>query len=72
MGPSLIAKFIFGPLDGEFLILPTEEPWTKFVIPAKHNKILIQHFYLLSGQLDDSPPIWGYLYECDLDSLLTT
>jgi hypothetical protein len=67
--PSLIAKFVFGPLDGEFLILPTEVPWTKFVLPEKHNKILVQHFYLLGAQLDDHPPIWSYLFDGDIETI---
>jgi hypothetical protein len=68
----ILARFYWGPLDQEFLVLPTENPWPKFVIPAKHNAILIQHFYLLGGQLDDQPPIWSYLYDGDIESMFAT
>jgi hypothetical protein len=68
----ILAKFIFGPLDQEFLVLPTDEPWPKFVVPAKHNKILIQHFYLLAAQIDDAPVIWTYLFDGDIETVWST
>ena len=50
-------------------MLPTEDPWPKFVLPEKHNAILIQHFYLLGAQLDDAPPIWAYLFDGDIETV---
>lgn len=69
----ILAKFIFGPFDQEILTLPTEEPWPRFVIPDRQKKITVVHFYLLSGKLEDVEyPMWSYLYDCDLDSLMLT
>lgn len=67
----ILAKFHWGPLDQEFLILPTEEPWPKFVLPQKVNSIMVQSFYLLCGQLDDQPPTWSYLFDGDIETVWT-
>lgn len=62
MEKVILAKFVFGPFDQEVLVLPTPEPWPKFVIPH-FGAITIEHFYLLAGQIDNN--MWAYLYEAD-------
>jgi hypothetical protein len=60
------------PFDQDILILPTEDPWPKFVIPEKKNLIIVSYMYLLTGQIDDRPPMWAYLYDCELEALPVT
>lgn len=55
----LVAKFFRGPFDGEQLILPTEKPWPRFVIP-RFEPITIEYFYLLAGEEDE---VWCYLFD---------
>lgn len=62
MEAVILAQFVRGPYDGERLILPTPKPWPRFVIP-QFGVILLEHFYLLAGQLDEN--LWAYLYEGD-------
>lgn len=57
----ILAKFYMGPYDGEFLTLPTTDPWPRFVIP-KFGTITVEHFYLYSGQEHD---LHFYLYEAE-------
>lgn len=58
----LIAHLLRGPLDNEYLPLPTEEPWPRFVVPEKRT-LLVCYFYLLAGQEEET--IWSYLYDED-------
>jgi hypothetical protein len=62
----ILAHFHMGPMDSEFLILPTPEPWPKFVVPKLGN-IVIPYFYLLGGQEDENT--WSYLYDEDFSGL---
>lgn len=66
----IVAKFIFGPFDGKRLVLPCdpEDPWPKFVVPNWENPLLVEVFYLRSGQLDEQ--LWAYLHD-DSYSLAT-
>jgi hypothetical protein len=56
----ILAEFFRGPYDGETLVLPTKEPWPRFVIP-KFGTLTIQYFYLLAGEKDEG--YYCYLYE---------
>lgn len=56
----ILAAFFRGPYDGERLVLPTEVPWKRFVIPSFGN-ITVEFFYLYSGELEENLHI--YLYE---------
>lgn len=56
----ILAAFYRGPYDGERLVLPTDTPWPRFVIP-KFGPVTIEHFYLLADQLDDN--LWAYLFD---------
>lgn len=56
----IIAAFYRGPFDDKRLLLPTEEPWPRFVIP-EFGKIDLEWFYLLAGQLDEN--MWAYLFD---------
>lgn len=62
MEAVILAQFVRGPYDGQRLILPTPEPWPRFVIP-EFGTITLEHFYLLAGQLGEY--YWAYLYEAD-------
>lgn len=61
----LLAEFHRGPFDGERMVLPTEEPWPRFVIP-KFGTIIIQYFYLYAGEDDD---LYLYLFDEDFGSV---
>ncbi len=45
----ILAKFFRGPLDMQFIPLPTEEPWPRFVLPER-SRIDIRYFYLYAGE----------------------
>lgn len=49
----IVASFYQGPFDGRKLVLPTNKPWPRFVIPKFDNPIQIEFFYLYSGWVDD-------------------
>lgn len=57
----IIAHFVFGPMDGEFLPLPTSEPWPFYVLPKIEGAISIPLYYCLAGQEDRT--IWSYLFD---------
>lgn len=56
----IVAAFYRGPFDGKRILLPTEEPWPRFVIP-QFGAIDVEFFYLLAGQLDEA--LWSYLFD---------
>lgn len=62
----LIASFFRGPYDGRRIVLPTREPWPRFVIP-EFGSIQIEHFYLYSGWHNDYAL---YLYDEDFSTVL--
>lgn len=45
----IIARFFGGSWHGERLVLPTREPWPRFVIPERHNLLILEFIYLLAG-----------------------
>lgn len=57
----ILAQFYRGPFDGERLVLPTEQPWPRFVIPKFESPIVIEFFYLLADQVDEN--MWAYLFD---------
>lgn len=65
----IIARFVFGPMDGEFLPLPTTEPWPFYVLPQIGELVTVPLYYLLAGQEDRM--MWNYLYDelFDLEEL---
>lgn len=56
----IIAAFFRGPFDGKSILLPTEEPWPRFVIP-KFGTVDLEFYYLLAGQMTDQK--WSYLFD---------
>jgi hypothetical protein len=58
----VIAHLVFGPHDGECLILPMDHthPWARIVIP-RFGQIQAQWFYLRAGRLDEAD--WSYLFD---------
>lgn len=58
--PILVAVFYRGPFDGKRVILPTDEPWPRFVIP-KFGTIQIEYYYLLAGPLEEN--LYSYLFD---------
>ncbi len=56
----IVARFVLGPMDGEFLPLPTTEPWPYYVLPHV-GLITIPLYYLLAGQ--ENRTVWNYLYD---------
>lgn len=63
----ILAQFYRGPFDGERLVLPTEEPWPRFVIPERHNLLIVEYFYLLADQMDEN--LWAYLFDEDFATI---
>lgn len=57
----IIAAFYQGPYDGKRLVLPTSEPWPRFVIPNFDNALDVEYFYLFAGQLEGA--IYSYLFD---------
>lgn len=54
-----LARFFRGPYDGKSLVLPSEEPWPRFVF-AEFEPITLEVFYLYAGEFRD---FWCYLHD---------
>jgi hypothetical protein len=54
-------------MDGEYLLLPTENPWPKFVVPELGKPFMVSYFYLLSGPGEIQNEFF-YLYEEEIES----
>lgn len=65
----ILAAFYFGPYDGVRMVLPTEVPWPKFVIP-EFGTVQLEWFYLLAGQMDENT--WSYLFDDSYAGLTTS
>ncbi len=57
----IVAHFHMGPMDNEFLLLPTPTPWPTFVVPQR-GSLLIPYFYLLAAK-EEEYNAWAYLYD---------
>lgn len=57
----IIAALFRGPFDGKRVVLPTNEPWPRYVIPKFDEPIDIEYFYLLAGRIDHG--MWSYLFD---------